>query len=74
MFLVLLPMVGDTLPDWSRTFTQGIHNLANEARSHWFIPKVNEFQGSSLSQNSSVRMSQRLSLIRKTMATMWIPK
>lgn len=33
-------VVVETLPDWSRTFTQGIHNFANEAKSHWFIPKV----------------------------------
>lgn len=46
--LALLPVVGETLPGWSRTLTQGIHDFANEAKSHCFIPRVDELQGSSL--------------------------
>lgn len=73
-FLVPLPVVGDTLPDWSRTFTQGIHNFANEAKSHGSCPRSMNSKGFSLYQNSSVRMLQRLSLIRKKMVAMYIPK
>lgn len=53
---------------------ESITLLMKQKVTDWFIPKVDEFQGSSLYQNSSVRMSQRLSLIRKVMAAMWMPK